>query len=243
MTGRPRRTRAARGYSRSSSRSSRTCADASVRGSWGNTMRGAVRNKERWKWRRTPTQDPSTGNFRAIAGGGRPGGLPVGKGGRGRGGGAGTARACPGQACASLGRARAGLEGNGALRGGALGGVGRGLRELLWCLCCARGSQQPPLPAVTHRPLVSALGASGREWPGSMPAALRADTRADRGAGCTTGPALAIVMRPIEPAALALHCPGACEDHFGTDFSPLSFWRGPQTALNCSYRSDRVTRD
>ena len=31
-----------------------------VPGSWGNTMRDAVRNKERWKGRRAPTQDPST---------------------------------------------------------------------------------------------------------------------------------------------------------------------------------------
>ena len=31
-----------------------------VLGSWGNTMRDAVRNKERWRRRRTPTQDPST---------------------------------------------------------------------------------------------------------------------------------------------------------------------------------------
>ena len=31
-----------------------------VLGSWGNTTRGAVRNKERWKARRTPIQDPST---------------------------------------------------------------------------------------------------------------------------------------------------------------------------------------
>ena len=29
-------------------------------GSWGKTMRGAGRNKERWRRRRTPTQDPST---------------------------------------------------------------------------------------------------------------------------------------------------------------------------------------
>ena len=33
---------------------------ASVLGSWGNTTRGAVRNKERWKMCHTPTQDPST---------------------------------------------------------------------------------------------------------------------------------------------------------------------------------------
>ena len=32
----------------------------SVLGSWVKTMRGAVRNKERCKRRRTPTQDPST---------------------------------------------------------------------------------------------------------------------------------------------------------------------------------------
>ena len=32
----------------------------SVLGSWGNTTRGAVSNKERWGRRRTPTQDPST---------------------------------------------------------------------------------------------------------------------------------------------------------------------------------------
>ena len=32
-----------------------------VLGYWGNTMRGgALRNEERWKRRRTPTQDPST---------------------------------------------------------------------------------------------------------------------------------------------------------------------------------------
>ena len=31
-----------------------------VLGSWGNTMRGAVRNKGRWKRRRRPTQYPST---------------------------------------------------------------------------------------------------------------------------------------------------------------------------------------
>ena len=31
-----------------------------VLGSWVNTMRDAVMNKERWKRRRTPTQDPST---------------------------------------------------------------------------------------------------------------------------------------------------------------------------------------
>ena len=31
-----------------------------VLGSWGKTMRDAVRNKERWERRRTPTQDPST---------------------------------------------------------------------------------------------------------------------------------------------------------------------------------------
>ena len=35
---------------------------ALVLGSWGNTMRGAVRNKERWKARPAPTQDPSTNN-------------------------------------------------------------------------------------------------------------------------------------------------------------------------------------
>ena len=38
----------------------------SVLGSWGNTMRDAVRNKERWKRCRTPTQDPST-NFRGAS--------------------------------------------------------------------------------------------------------------------------------------------------------------------------------
>ena len=32
----------------------------SVLGSWGKTMRDAVKNKESWKRRRTPTQDPST---------------------------------------------------------------------------------------------------------------------------------------------------------------------------------------
>ena len=32
----------------------------SVLGSWGETMRDAVRNTESWKGRRTPTQDPST---------------------------------------------------------------------------------------------------------------------------------------------------------------------------------------
>ena len=32
-----------------------------VLGSWGNTMRGAGTNKERWKGRRAPTQYPSTG--------------------------------------------------------------------------------------------------------------------------------------------------------------------------------------
>ena len=32
----------------------------SVPGSWGETIRYAVRNKERWKRSRTPTQDPST---------------------------------------------------------------------------------------------------------------------------------------------------------------------------------------
>ena len=36
------------------------CACASVLGSWGKTMRDAVRNKKRWIGRRTPTQDPST---------------------------------------------------------------------------------------------------------------------------------------------------------------------------------------
>ena len=33
---------------------------ASVLGSWGKAMRGALMNKERWKGRRAPTQDPST---------------------------------------------------------------------------------------------------------------------------------------------------------------------------------------
>ena len=33
-----------------------------VLGSWGNAMRDAARNKEMWKGRRTPTQDPSTDN-------------------------------------------------------------------------------------------------------------------------------------------------------------------------------------
>ena len=33
---------------------------ASVPGTWGKAMRGAVRNKERWKRRRAPAQDPST---------------------------------------------------------------------------------------------------------------------------------------------------------------------------------------
>ena len=37
---------------------------ASVLGSWGKAMRDAVRNTERWKRRRTPTQDPSTNNWR-----------------------------------------------------------------------------------------------------------------------------------------------------------------------------------
>ena len=40
---------------------------ARVLGSWGNTTRGAVSNKERWKGRRTPTQDPSTHNTRGRA--------------------------------------------------------------------------------------------------------------------------------------------------------------------------------
>ena len=31
-----------------------------VLGSWGKTMRDAVRNKDRWEGRRTPAQDPST---------------------------------------------------------------------------------------------------------------------------------------------------------------------------------------
>ena len=35
---------------------------ASVLGSWGKTMREAVRNKERCQGRRTPTRDPSTHN-------------------------------------------------------------------------------------------------------------------------------------------------------------------------------------
>ena len=38
----------------------------SVLGSWGNTMRDAVRNEERWKRRRTPTQDPSTDLLHAL---------------------------------------------------------------------------------------------------------------------------------------------------------------------------------
>ena len=37
-------------------------------GSWGNTMRGAVWNKERWTGRRAPTQYPST-NHRGMHGG------------------------------------------------------------------------------------------------------------------------------------------------------------------------------
>ena len=32
----------------------------SVLGSWGNTARDAAGNKQRWKWRHTPIQDPST---------------------------------------------------------------------------------------------------------------------------------------------------------------------------------------
>ena len=32
---------------------------STVRGSWGKPTRDAVRNTERWKGRRTPTQDPS----------------------------------------------------------------------------------------------------------------------------------------------------------------------------------------
>ena len=38
----------------------------SVLGSWGKTMRDAVRNKERWKGRRTPTQHPSTNKRQAL---------------------------------------------------------------------------------------------------------------------------------------------------------------------------------
>ena len=38
----------------------------SVLGSWGKPMRDAVRNKERWERRRTPTQDPST--YRVVLG-------------------------------------------------------------------------------------------------------------------------------------------------------------------------------
>ena len=34
-----------------------------VLGSWGRTMRGAARSKERRKGRRAPTQDPSTNNL------------------------------------------------------------------------------------------------------------------------------------------------------------------------------------
>ena len=37
-----------------------------VLGSWGNTMRNAVRNKERCNGRRTPTQDPSTNKLDAL---------------------------------------------------------------------------------------------------------------------------------------------------------------------------------
>ena len=36
---------------------------------------------------------------------------------------------------------------------------------------------------------------------------------------------------------------GRLRDSCWADFSPLSSCRSPQTALNCSYRSDRVTRD
>ena len=39
-----------------------SAAQASVLGYWGNTMRDAVRNAERWKRRGTPTRDPSTNN-------------------------------------------------------------------------------------------------------------------------------------------------------------------------------------
>ena len=35
-----------------------------VLGVWGKTMRDAVRSKERWKSRRTPTQDPSANTWR-----------------------------------------------------------------------------------------------------------------------------------------------------------------------------------
>ena len=42
---------------------------ALVLGYWGDTMRGAVRNKERWKGRRTPTQDPSTNHGHVYAAG------------------------------------------------------------------------------------------------------------------------------------------------------------------------------
>ena len=44
----------------------RICATScrSVLGYWGNTIWGAVRNKERWKGHRTPTQEPSTNDMR-----------------------------------------------------------------------------------------------------------------------------------------------------------------------------------
>ena len=38
-----------------------------VLGYWGNTMRDAVRNMERWKRRRAPTQDPSTDRVQTMA--------------------------------------------------------------------------------------------------------------------------------------------------------------------------------
>ena len=41
---------------------------ALVPGSWGNTMRGAVRYKEWWRRRRTPTQDPSTNHLLSCTG-------------------------------------------------------------------------------------------------------------------------------------------------------------------------------
>ena len=58
----------------------------------------------------------------------------------------------------------------------------------------------------------------------------RVDTAADR-------PAVVYLVHHARFAARL-----ACEESCWADTSPLSSCRGPQAALNLSYRSDRVTR-
>ena len=67
-----------------------------------------------------------------------------------------------------------------------------------------------------------------------------------RHALCCLAPRLAR-MAPVRAAERAggddLILEGLRESFFGAEVSPLSSWRGPRTALGCSYRSERVTRD